>query len=120
MPQKHPQSLALGLDFAPDFERIRRDYSPIEINQIANPEHPPVGIEYVECDTLSELVQFLKKYKGQSTKDKRNEIIVLTKQTPVMEKFCADNEIEARIHPWKLGGPSFVLDGQCVITDELI
>ncbi len=37
-----------------------------------------------------------------------------------MEKFCADNEIEARIHAWKLGGPSFVLDGQCVITDELI
>ena len=111
MPQKHPQSLALGLDFAPDFERIRRDYSPIEINQIANPEHPPVGIEYVECDTLSELVEFLHKQKN---------ILVLTKQTPVMEKFCADNEIEARIHPWKLGGPSFVLDGQCVITDELI
>ena len=111
MSQKHPQSLALGLDFAPDFERIRREYSPIEINQIANPEHPPVGIEYVECDTLSELVEFLHKQKN---------ILVLTKQTPVMEKFCADNEIEARIHGWKLGGPSFVLDGQCVITDELI
>ncbi len=100
MSQKQPQSLALGLDFAPDFERIRREYSPIEINQIANPEHPPVGIEYVECDTLSELVEFLHKQKN---------ILVLTKQTPVMEKFCADNEIEARIHAWKLGGPSFVL-----------
>lgn len=70
-----------------------------------------MGIEYVECDTLSELVEFLHKQKN---------ILVLTKQTPVMEKFCADNEIEARIHGWKLGGPSFVLDGQCVITDELI
>lgn len=62
MSQKQPQSLALGLDFAPDFERIRREYFPIEINQIANHEHPPVGVEYVECDTLSELVQFLKKH----------------------------------------------------------
>jgi len=111
MVNKQPQSIALGLDFAPDFERIRRDYSPIEINQIANPEHPPVGIEYVECDTLSELVEFLKK---------QSNILVLTKQPPVMEKFCADNEIEARICAWKLGGPSFVLDGQCAITDELI
>ena len=111
MSNSQPQSLALGLDFAPDFERIRREYSPIEINQIANPEHPPVGIEYVECDTLSELVEFLHKQKN---------ILVLTKQTPVMEKFCADNEIEARIHAWKLDGPSFVLDGQSVITDELI
>ncbi len=79
-----------------------------------------MGIEYVECDTLSELVQFLKEYKGQSTKYKKKEIIVLTKQTPVMEKFCADNEIEAQIHAWKLVGPSFVVDGKCVITDELI
>jgi len=93
MVNKKPQSLALGLDFAPDFEKIRREYSPIEINQIANPDHPPVGIEYVECDTLSELVEFLHKQKN---------ILVLTKQTPVMEKFCADNEIEARIHAWKL------------------
>ena len=111
MPQKHPQSLALGLDFAPDFERIRREHSPIEVNQIVDPTHPPAGIEYVECDTLSELVEFLKK---------QRKILVLTKQTPVMEKFCADNHIEAEIHAWKLGGPSFVLDDQCIITDELI
>ncbi len=93
MVNKKAQSLALGLDFAPDFERIRREYGPTEINQIANPDHPPVGTEYVECDTLSELVEFLHKQK---------KILVLTKQTPVMEKFCADNEIEARIHAWKL------------------
>ncbi len=111
MPQKQPQSLALGLDFVPDFLRIRREYSPIEINQIADPLHPSVGIEYVECDTLSELVEFLKKPK---------KILVLTKQTPVMEKFCADNEIEAEIHAWKLGGPSFVMGDECIITDELI
>lgn len=100
MPAKQPQSLALGLDFAPDFERIRREHSPIEMNQIVDPTHPSAGIEYVECDTLSELVEFLKKQK---------KILVLTKQTPVMEKFCADNDIEADIHAWKLGGPSFVM-----------
>jgi hypothetical protein len=103
MQEKHPQSLALGLDFAPDFPRIRREHSPIEVNQITDPSHPAVGVEYVESSTLSELVQFLKKYKGQSTKYKRNEIIVLTKQPSVMEKFCADNEIEATIYAWKLG-----------------
>jgi hypothetical protein len=89
-----------------------------------------VGIEYVECDTLSELVEFLKNFKVQSTNNKKTgtdstshssqsselgwndgegRIIVLTKQPSVMEKFCADNEIEARIHAWKLGGPSFVM-----------
>ena len=133
MYQKHPQSLALGLDFAPDFERIRREHSPIEINQIIDPDHPSVGVEYVECETLSELVEFLKNFKkpeidSTSRSSASSElgwndgkrILVLTKQTPVMEKFCADNDIEAEIHAWKLGGPSFVLDGQCVITDELI
>lgn len=102
MSLKHPQSLALGLDFAPDFERMRREHSPVEINQIADPTHPPVGVEYVESATLSELVEFLKKQK---------KILVLTKQTPVMEKFCADNDIEAEIHAWNLGGPSFILKG---------
>lgn len=111
------------MDFSPEFERIRREYAPIEINQIADATHPAVGVEYVECDTLSELVEFLKNFKRQNSKGKiQNEgrIVILTKQTPVMEKFCADNEIEAEIHAWKLGGPSFTMDGQCVITDELI
>lgn len=123
MSPKQPKSLALWLDFAPDFERIRREHSPIEVNQIVDPTHPPAGIEYVECDTLSELVEFLKKQK---------KILVLTKQTPVMEKFCADNDIEAEIHAWKLGGPSFTMPmnneewimnnggSLCIITDELI
>lgn len=53
-----------------------------------------MGVEYVESATLSELVEFLKKQK---------KILVLTKQTPVMEKFCADNDIEVEIHAWKLG-----------------
>ncbi|MBP6921698.1 DEAD/DEAH box helicase, partial [Candidatus Gracilibacteria bacterium] len=138
MPQKHPQSLALGLDFAPDFERIRREHSPIEINQITDPAHPPVGVEYVECETLSELVEFLKD-KREKIKEKKWRNIILTKQPSVMEKFCADNDIEAEIHAWKLGGPSFVMPmkneegimkngegimknggGVCVITDELI
>lgn len=102
MSQKQPQSLALGLDFALDFPRIRREYSPIEINQIADPLHPPMGIEYVECDTLSELVEFLKEVKGKREKGRQRTILILTKQPSVMEKFCADNEIEAHIHAWKL------------------
>lgn len=123
MPTKQPQSIALGLDFAPDFERIRREHSPIEVNQIVDPTHPPAGIEYVECDTLSELVEFLHQFQKKSGMDSTSRsspsselgwndgkrIIVLTKQTPVMEKFCADNDIEAEIHAWKLGGPSFTM-----------
>lgn len=111
MPQKQPQSLALWLDFALDFPRIRREYSPIEINQIADIAHPGVGLSYVTAESLVELATFLKTQKN---------IFILTRQTPVVEKFCADNSIEAQIHTWKLGGPSFVLDGQCVITDELL
>ncbi len=63
------------------------------------------------AESLVELATFLKTQKN---------ILILTRQTPVVEKFCADNSIEAQIHTWKLGGPSFVLDGQCVITDELL
>lgn len=100
MADKKPTSLALGLDFSPDFERIRREHSPIEVNQITDADHPSMGIEYVESSILSELVEFLKKQK---------KILVLTKQTPVMEKFCSENEIEAEIHAWKLGGPSFIM-----------
>lgn len=62
-----------------------------------------MGIEYVECDTLSELVEFLKEGKGKREKGRQRTILILTKQPLVMEKFCSENEIEARIHAWKLG-----------------
>ncbi len=53
-------------------------------------------------------MEFLKD-KREKIKEKKWRNIILTKQPSVMEKFCADNDIEAEIHAWKLGGPSFVM-----------
>lgn len=51
-------------------------------------------------------------------------IVILTRHTPVTHKFCEENHLQATVYPWKLGGPSFVMKGNSgkllVITDELI
>lgn len=49
-------------------------------------------------DTLIALVDTLKQHA---------DVTILTKQPSVVEKFCEENGITAKIYEWKLGGPSF-------------
>ncbi len=94
------KTVALGLDFSPDFDAIREAYNPIEINQIRRDAGEEVLVEMLTFETLTELVDAVKKQK---------KVTILTKQPSVIEKFCQDNSLEVTIYEWKLGGPSFVL-----------
>jgi len=87
------QTAALGLDFSPDFDAIREIYHPVEINQIRRDASEEVLVEPLEFDTLTELVDAVKKQKR---------VTILTKQPSVIEKFCKDNSLEVTIHEWKL------------------
>lgn len=92
------KTVALGLDFSPDFDAIREIYHPVEINQIRRDASEEVLVEALAFDTLTELVDAIKKQK---------KVTILTKQPSVIEKFCQDNSLEVSIYEWKLGGPSF-------------
>lgn len=92
------KTVALGLDFSPDFDAIRKLYHPIEINQIRRDASEEVLVESLEFDTLTELVDAVKKQK---------KVTILTKQPSVIEKFCHDNSLDVTVYEWKLGGPSF-------------
>jgi len=92
------KTVALGLDFSPDFDSIREIYHPVEINQIRRDASEEVLVEPLQFDTLTELVDAIKKQK---------KVTILTKQPSVIEKFCHDNSLDVTIYEWKLGGPSF-------------
>ena len=94
------KTVALGLDFSSDYDAIRETYHPIEVNQIGRDADEDILVEPLAFDTLTELVDAVKKQK---------KVTILTKQPSVIEKFCRDNSLEVTIHEWKMGGPSFVL-----------
>jgi microsomal dipeptidase-like Zn-dependent dipeptidase len=87
------KTVALGLDFSAYFDAIRELYHPIEINQIRRDVSEEVLVEPLEFETLTELVDAVKKQK---------KVTILTKQPSVIEKFCRDNSLEVTIHEWKL------------------
>lgn len=87
------KTVALGLDFSPDFDAIREAYNPIEINQIRRDASEEVLVEMLSFETLTELVDAIKKQK---------KVTILTKQPSVIEKFCQDNSLEVTIYEWKL------------------
>jgi hypothetical protein len=87
------KTVALGLDFSPDFDAIREVYRPIEINQIRRDASEEVLVEQLEFDTLTELVDAVKKQK---------KVTIITKQPSVIEKFCKDNSLDVSIYEWKL------------------
>ena len=105
------KAVALGLDFSPDFDAIRELYHPIEINQIRRDASEEILVEPLEFETLTELVDAVKKQK---------KVTILTKQPSVIEKFCHDNSLDVTIYEWKLGGPSFKLQDEYIITDEVL
>lgn len=105
------KTVALGLDFSPDFDAIRETYQPVEINQIRRDASEEVLVEPLEFETLTELVDAVKKQK---------KVTILTKQPSVIEKFCQDNSLDVKIYEWKLGGPSFKMRDEFILTDEVL
>ncbi len=87
------KTVALGLDFSPDFDAIREIYHPIEVNQIRRDAGEEILVEPLEFETLTELVDAVKEQK---------KVTILTKQPSVIEKFCHDNSLDVTIREWKL------------------
>ncbi len=87
------KTVVLGLDFSPDFDAIREMYHPVEINQIRRDASEEVLAEPLEFDTLTALVDAVKKQK---------KVTILTKQPSVIKKFCKDNSLDVTVYEWKL------------------
>gem|GEM_PF-3742944 len=98
------KTVALGLDFSPDYDAIRAAYHPVEINQIrdtAGEGEKSISVQPLQFDTLIDLVDALQK---------QSKVTILTKQPSVVAKFCEENKITATVFGWKLGGPSFMIN----------
>lgn len=98
------KTVALGLDFSPDYDAIRAAYHPVEINQIhdaAEESAESLSVQALHFDTLIDLVDALQK---------QSKVTILTKQPSVVAKFCEENKITATVFGWKLGGPSFMIN----------